>query len=198
MQFLFPSVPLFSKRIPLFSWNCMPFFSRKFKLVCFLDKNENIFLSILWLEIWKTRIFFLSISCFETRMNNRKKHPNRWSKLWCRSFVLVRNLLQKLLSLHTAGCLSQTQRPSTVLATSRLPPSKHAGKLQDPLIHPGVDKPARLSLGFGDGHFYHAMRWRCFIFYNDAISIIFGHSLPSPSLRLFSQIIGIDYFAMFE
>ena len=54
------------------------------------------------------------------------------------------------------------------------------------------------KVGFGDGHFYHVMRWRCFIFYNDAISIIFGHSLPSPSLRLFSQIIGIDYFAMFE
>ena len=45
--------------------------------------------------------------------------------------------------------------------------------------------------------FFHAMRWRCFIFYNDAISIIFWHSLPSPSLRLFFQTIGIDYLAMF-
>ena len=54
-----------------------------------------------------------------------------------------------------------------------------------------------IAVGFGDGHFLHAMRWRCFIFYNDAISIIFGHSLPSPSLRLFFQTIEIDYFAMF-
>ena len=30
-----------------------------------------------------------------------------------------------------------------------------------------------LLLTLGDGHFFHAMRWRCFIFYNDAISIIF-------------------------
>ena len=54
-----------------------------------------------------------------------------------------------------------------------------------------------VDIGFGDGHFYHAMRWRCFIFYNDAISIIFWHSLQSPSLRLFFQTIGIDYFLMF-
>ena len=52
-------------------------------------------------------------------------------------------------------------------------------------------------IGFNDGHFFHAMRWWCFIFYNDAIAIIFGHSLPSPSLRLFFQTIGIDYLAMF-
>ena len=44
--------------------------------------------------------------------------------------------------------------------------------------------------------FFHAMRWRCFIFYNNAISIIFGYSLPLP-LRLFLQTIGTDYFAMF-
>ena len=30
-----------------------------------------------------------------------------------------------------------------------------------------------ICLGFNDGHFFHAMRWRCFIFYNDTISIIF-------------------------
>ena len=45
--------------------------------------------------------------------------------------------------------------------------------------------------------FFHAMRLRCYFFYDDAIPIIFGHYLPSQSVRLFFQIIATDYFAMF-
>ena len=53
------------------------------------------------------------------------------------------------------------------------------------------------SIGFDDGHFFHAMRWPCFFPPHDAILIIFGDILPSQSVRLFFQIIVTDYFANF-
>ena len=62
-------------------------------------------------------------------------------------------------------------------------------------LHPFVVRESQL--GFDDGHFFKRCDGDVFFSYYDAISIIFGDILPSPSVRLFFQIIGTDYFTMF-